>query len=289
MNSITLLSLSLLEKHAETLSFVEHIKKRRGVELGWHYVLDLVWILENLKCLKPGTLILDAGAGGGLLQFILVELGYRVLSVDFNERKTPNDVDCLQVKHQEKYTHSYLDHLEKNYGKSVNSDKVFTLKEPTDFVNLMMDNKRSLVLYQADLKDMRLCPDNFVDCVVSVSALEHIDYDQISDALRECFRVLKKRGEVLITTSATDKDDWYHKSSRGWCFSEKSLKEFFDLRKDTGSNFNRYAEIFTELNNDQNYLAKNLASFYFLSDNNGMPLGKWNPTYLPVGVQKTKK
>ena len=36
-------------------------------------------------------------------------------------------------------------------------------------------------------------------------------------------------------------------------------------------------------------LRDNLASFYFRSGDNGMPWGKWDPQYQPVGVCKVKR
>jgi len=36
-------------------------------------------------------------------------------------------------------------------------------------------------------------------------------------------------------------------------------------------------------------LRDHLAEFYFLSGDNGMPWGKWDPQYQPVGVCKVKQ
>ena len=33
-----------------------------GLEFGWHYLLDLTWILQNLESIQ-GQFIMDAGAG----------------------------------------------------------------------------------------------------------------------------------------------------------------------------------------------------------------------------------
>ena len=58
-------------------------------EVGWHYPLDLIWQYKKIMelDLPKGSTILDAGAGDGMMQFILAGQGYNILSVDFSERK----------------------------------------------------------------------------------------------------------------------------------------------------------------------------------------------------------
>ncbi|RKY40680.1 MAG: hypothetical protein DRP81_09100 [Candidatus Omnitrophota bacterium] len=46
------------------------------MQFGWHYILDLAWIISHID-IPPGCKILDAGAGGGILQYLLAIRGYR--------------------------------------------------------------------------------------------------------------------------------------------------------------------------------------------------------------------
>ena len=59
--------------------------------VGWHYPLDLIWQYNRIKALNlpKGATILDAGAGYGMMQYILAGNGYNVISVDFLRRKKP--------------------------------------------------------------------------------------------------------------------------------------------------------------------------------------------------------
>ena len=56
---------------------------------GWHYKLDIIWILNELKKsgIHPGSTILDAGAGQGVLQYLLAAKGYKVISFDYSKKK----------------------------------------------------------------------------------------------------------------------------------------------------------------------------------------------------------
>jgi hypothetical protein len=65
------------------------------------------------------------------------------------------------------------------------------------------------------------------------------------------------------------------------------LRQLLDLPPDTPSNYALYDELLAALK-DCAELRDNLASFYFRSDEKGMPGGVWNPQYQPVGVCKVK-
>jgi len=88
---IQLLNASLLadEKTLEELSYWLGVMNRPN---GWHYDLDHIWILSELEKagIKPGATILDAGAGQGVLQYLLASRGYNVISLDFSPRRIPN-------------------------------------------------------------------------------------------------------------------------------------------------------------------------------------------------------
>ncbi len=124
---------------------------------------------------------------------------------------------------------------------------------------------------------------NTYDAVVSLSALEHIPFDMLNLALNEIKRVLIPNARWAVTTSATEKDEtWLHEPSQGYCFSIQDLIQFFGMADDDSTD---PAQILEKYHNCE-YLKRNLSKFYFKSDKNGMPLGKWNPKYIPVGIYR---
>ena len=84
---------------------------------GWHYDLDIIWILNKLieYEVKPGDWILDAGAGQGLLQFILASKGYNVISYDYSDRdilfRDKNIFDITNEKKEIKFKHKYMSNI----------------------------------------------------------------------------------------------------------------------------------------------------------------------------------
>ena len=104
--------------------------------------------------------------------------------------------------------------------------------------------------------------------------------------IAELLRVLRPGGRLIATVGASNSEDWFHEPSRGWCFTERTLRSVFDLSADCPSNFGEYDELMADLIACRE-LADNLAPFYFRSGNNGMP---WtlNPVYQSVGVVKMK-
>jgi hypothetical protein len=65
------------------------------------------------------------------------------------------------------------------------------------------------------------------------------------------------------------------------------LQRILKLPQSTRSNYAQYDRMLAELR-DCAELRDNLARFYFQSADNGMPLGKWDPQYIPVGIVKIK-
>jgi 2-polyprenyl-3-methyl-5-hydroxy-6-metoxy-1,4-benzoquinol methylase len=272
------------------VAIIRREKIRRKMELGWHYLLDLAWTVGEVGKLPKGATILDAGAGGGLLQYILVELGYRVISVDFAPRAKPLGIESIKVSQEGEFNHEYIEHLKMNYASARRAtNKPVVVNSRKKFLEMLDRQSAPLVFYQADLLNMSLLPNGFVDAVVSVSALEHINREQVGGAVDECLRVLKRGCSILATTSAAEEKDWYHEPSKGWCYSESSLRQIFQLLPSVSSNFEDYQQIMKDLRRPGNELHVQLAPFYFLSQNNGMPWGVWNPEYLPVGIKKIKQ
>jgi SAM-dependent methyltransferase len=145
-----------------------------------------------------------------------------------------------------------------------------------------------VAIYNQDLAQLVDLPDNSLDAVVAVSALEHNSQESLPGVVSELMRVLKPGGALLATLNAARDRDWWHEPSKGWCYTEPSLRRLFSLPPHASSNYAQYAELFADLVGCAE-LRDNLAAFYFRSGENGMPWGKWDPQYLPVGVCKVKQ
>jgi ubiquinone/menaquinone biosynthesis C-methylase UbiE len=144
-----------------------------------------------------------------------------------------------------------------------------------------------VILYNQDLKALTDVLDNSLDAVVAVSALEHNAPGDLPGVVAELMRVLKPGGLLLATLCTGRDQDWFHEPSAGWCYTDASLRRLFDLLEDTTYNYADYDKLFEALCNCAE-LRDNLASFYARSGENGMPWGKWEPQYQPVGVCKIK-
>ena len=126
-------------------------------------------------------------------------------------------------------------------------------------------------------------PEQTFDAVVSLSAIEHIPLETLKIAFGEIKRVLKRDARWAITTSGTEESEtWYHEPSQGNCFSCPDVENIFGAIPRGEQN---PREILQKYQNNS-YLKENLAKFYFKSGKYGMPWGKWNPKYIPVGILK---
>lgn len=272
---------------------LNQLARRLSLELGWHYLLDLTWIISQLGDLK-GKYIMDAGAGTGILQWYLAKNGVEVLSVDRANRadlplrfrwgyqvKGLRSVDLLPVKARSSSIGSDVDHKNKGYRKLG--------RLVSDLVKIGLPHQFTgrVVLYNHDLKEMTEIPSDSLDAVLAVSSLEHNPPDELSQVVDELLRVLKPGGLLLATLGAAHEQDWFHQPSKGWNYSADTLRNAFGLSYDVTNNYDQYDRLFTALVNCVE-LRDNLASFYSRSGENGMPWGKWDPHYQPVGVCKIK-
>lgn len=328
MEKIEILGLNIFNTLKYEMDIVERIQKYFNQGIGWSYYLDLAWIVHEIKRLPRSSLILDAGAGIGLAQFILSELGYNIISADFANRPFSQ----LVLKRYGSIIHylndqsivfdtDYTRHLENTYDLKIGGRKsgffkrLFSWKlkvkssdsEREEAKAMISKNKLSvkiesndilkenvnsycgrIFIYKCHLKQMSLLPDNFVDGVVSVSAIEHNTPEEAEMCISEILRVTKPNGLLAMTAHASQGEDWFHEPSKGWCYSETSLKKLFRLSNDVQSNFSEKDILFEQLKKKGNELHRRLAPFYFQSGNNGMPWGVWNPQYQPVGILKIK-
>jgi ubiquinone/menaquinone biosynthesis C-methylase UbiE len=286
---IEILSTELLIKHPQLVESLRQTAAAVDLEFGWHYLLDLTWILSQIGPVKQKT-ILDAGAGVGVMQWHLAENDATVYSVDRSSRANlatkfrvryrvrglrPDDFNPTGALLGEQIRGGKAGAAARNMGRAITGS--LHKKAPGE-----------VILYNQDLRRLVDLPDSSIDGVVAVSALEHNSPENLAQVVKELVRVLKPGGMLLATLDAGKDEDWFHEASQGWCYTAASLRRLFDLPTDTPDNYADYDALFSSLRQNAE-LRDNLASFYSQSGNNGMPWGKWDPTYQPVGVLKIKE
>jgi SAM-dependent methyltransferase len=294
---IEILSVDLLDQNRSRVEDLKRLAGTLGLEFGWHYLLDLSWILSLLGD-AGGLRVMDAGAGTGILQWYLAKEGAQVISVDrlsraalplrfrrrFRVQGLRGEIDLLSSGR------SFV----RNFGRPVSGS--YARRWAGRFAAQARDvwgwlqpplGGGSVLVYNQDLSSLVDIADDSLDAVVSVSALEHNTLEGLKAVVQELMRVLKPGGVLLATLTAGKDQDWWHEASSGWCYTDHTLRQLFDLSPDTPSNYERYDELFAALKNCAE-LRDNLASFYFRSGDKGMPGGVWDPQYQPVGVCKIK-
>ncbi len=302
---IQLLSPQLLENYPSYVEEMDDLRLSLGLDIGWHYPLDIIWILTKITLFPESKVILDAGAGKGLLQFLLAERGYQVVSVDFSDRRMQLPIRLaypIQTLKGDTASGEYLGHMNSKYSTEspTITNHLVTLRRgahktrrfltalsrlPSFFYRRRKQNARvgSILIYWSTILNMHLLEDESVDVVVSLSAIEHLKKIEIEKAVKEFKRVLKPCGAIIITTNAAKDHDWYHEPSMGWCFSEQSLRQIFGVNKNCLSNWDEYDFIEAQIRSSVE-LQRRLSPSYALSGKNGMPWGIWDPQYIPVGL-----
>jgi len=272
LNSIELLNGDLLSDQ-EKLDEIDHWLKVMNRPQGWHYDMDIIWLLKGLEeaGIKKGDTILDAGAGMGITQFILAAKGYNVISLDFSPRSNPAlakgifEIEVIE-EGDLSYKHDYIGFVkyDSSISKEKNSrgprlyQKVWKImgRGPRYMLNRIKQEfqirwneqankleKKSdhtgfgkIKFVKAAFHDMPL-KDEEVDALVSVSAIEHADPKLMEQNINEMKRVVKKGNPLLITTSGTGKNkDWFHEKTQGWCFSKETFSEI--IGDDLHDNYN---------------------------------------------------
>jgi ubiquinone/menaquinone biosynthesis C-methylase UbiE len=285
---IEILSVSQLEREKSTVDELKGLAQSLRIEFGWHYLLDLTWIIHQLKAFD-GIRIIDAGAGTGIMQWYLADRGARVISIDRESRAN------LPIRFRQRYrvqglrTSDLSDQVDRTSMKMKVVNFVDRLRFETKNLTEEKNEKQRgmVIIYNQDLEELVDLADDSIDAVVAVSSLEHNSPEDLEQVIVELMRVLKPGGVLLATLGAAKDKDWYHEPSNGWCYSEETIRRVFDISSEVSSNYDQYDQLFEALK-DCSELKKNLASFYFRSGDNGMPWGKWNPRYQPVGICKFK-
>lgn len=297
-DQLEILPVTLLDTEKSTISDLRRIASRLKLEFGWHYLLDLSWIIRSLNSVE-GQTIIDAGAGTGVIQWFLAAKGAQVISVDRESRaKLPRrfrkrfEVRGLRPKdlepenglfdRSEGISHRSFKKLVYGLWVSIQSEML------KSFAGEEEDHSGQVILYNQDLKNLVDIHDQSVDAVVAVSSLEHNSPEDLDLVVHELQRVLKPGRPLFATMGCAKDQDWFHEPSQGWCYSEDTLRRIFDLDNEIATNFDQYDVLLSALRGNKE-LEENLASFYFRSGDNGMPWGRWDPQYQPVGVCKVKK
>jgi len=324
-NHIELLDIQLLDSKSK-LTEIDHWLNIFNWPNGWHYDLDIIWILDNLErmTLPRGATIIDAGAGLGMTQFILAARGYNIISLDFTDRKIPHfskNIFTINLHNRDlgAYKHEYMNFM--TYGdktniqgqtrksfferlKNVNSpEKLYIYLGAKSYqLSKNLKNTLNLPYVMETFKDHSSfgnitflrgtfnsipLPDSTADAIVSVSAFEHNTYEDMPGSVKEFERVLKKDAPMFITTSASQDKDWYFEPPKAWNFSKETLASWFDVPAQNIS-FN-YKKVFENITNSE-ILKKRMSPFYKFGRNNGLPLGNLKEAkFLPVGITKVKK
>lgn len=262
--------------------------------VGWSYYLEWAWMFDQIDVKEmKGKKVLDAGAGLGLCQWHLAENGIQVYSVDRLSRA------CLPSTLRKRYfvkgmrgedllpVEKIINPLDRSAGAR---EKLRFLVRSIKGGLARLPSGRApgiVYIYNQDLENLVDIPDNSIDLIVSTSALEHNTPEGLRRVVVELLRVLKPEGAIVATLAAAKESDTYHSPSHSWCYTENTLKSIFDLPKDAASNYSDYEALLLSVRECAE-MRKALAVYYYLSGKNGMPWGKWDPAYLPVGIVKVK-
>lgn len=253
-NQIKLLQASLL-RDEQKLKELTHWLRVMNRPNGWHYDLDHIWILDELEKagIRPGATIVDAGAGQGVMQYLLAARGYNVISLDFSPRTPPARArGIFKVMGAGdtaiEYQHPYMKFV--TYGTSHASSliKRLSLRKVRKLPELPGRIYRRALSYatylrerffgkhgsfgvisyvRAPFHDVPLKA-GIADAVISVSAIEHADIDLFDSNIKSLLCLLKPGAPLLLTTSATsEENNTYDRKVEGWCFSSKTLAGYF--------------------------------------------------------------
>ena len=276
-NEMHIMTEDLIDEMPQIALDVMGFSQKFQIQLGWHYLLDLSWILERLQALPIPSRILDAGAGNGLLQYILASMGHSVVSVDvFPRTAPPSATACVPVHYSAcpflKKT-SYL-----TYRKG-------TVEHSAWLPARVKIQPGEIEYHQACLDDLACLESGEFDAVVSVSALEHNCPEKIPQIMSELRRTAKCAAPMLLTISTSPKGG-EHTPSHSWLLTENEIVNAYSMPNDYKTNFAQMGQISKEMRSPLR-LHRWLASSYYRDGDNGMPWGKWNPQYLPLALAIT--
>lgn len=224
---------------------------------GWHYDLDLIWIIKMLLAnnVLPGSTVLDAGAGMGILQFYLAFSGYNVISIDYSDRIfTRRMHDLLNFQYLDTpapttdlYTNSVRYTL--SPGFSTLFSKLFQFSSYTKLfsrVNRLvteqlayksvteneMNGFGSITVVKSSFDSL---PDN-IDCdaIASLSVIEHCPPDCIPRYLNNLSKCLRTPDSPFLVTTSVNRFNRsiYNCHVKGFEFSLSDLEYLFNTSFD---------------------------------------------------------
>ncbi len=272
--ALFLLSEDLIDQSPATAMEVLGYSSKLGLGLGWHYLLDLTWVLDRLA-LPPPARILDAGGDQGLLQYILALRGHQVVSADALIRDNPQRLEKLvRVKKsgsQEALDLAYTKHRGGAGQMRAELTPARAAIEPGE-----------VEFHCCDLEHLEHVSDNEFDAVVSISALEHNPPDKVKAIMGELRRVAKNGAPMLITISMAEQPR-LDEPSLSWLLDEAGVVEAYGLAPGYQTNCEQLPAWLEKIQESPR-LARWLGAFHFHSGKNGMPWGVWKPTYLPAAM-----
>jgi SAM-dependent methyltransferase len=292
VDRIEILSVDLLKERAHLVASLEKLRRSLVLSRGWHYPLDWTWIVGKVPE-GQDVRLLDAGAGIGLLQWYFAQQGCQVASVDRDSRAA---LPFHLVRKFRVTGHRQIELASLRELLNPFSGRVPQVARAKWFVKSFLGTARSATraeaegsvrLFTADLGRLSMFEDGSFDAIYSVSALEHNPAAELAQIVGELIRLLKPHGVLVATLAAARDHDWCHTPSTTWCYSERTLREAFDLGPSCPSNFDEFDTLLDSLR-ECDQLRQSLPFYYYRSGRNGMPWGRWDPRYQPVGVIKVK-
>lgn len=148
------------------------------------------------------------------------------------DRGTPIDryyIENFLSLNKNLITGDCLELLSNNYTKKFGEGRV----SKSDILDIDRNNKRATIY--GDLRELHNTPDNSYDCIILTQVFQFID--DLKAAVKECFRILKPGGSLLVTVpflgridciSGVEGDYWrFTKASLSYLlkqeFSEENL------------------------------------------------------------------
>ena len=218
-NIIELFSANLLNEQSK-LNEIDYWLKVMDRPQGWHYDLDIIWILNELESngIKKGSTILDAGAGLGVTQFILAARGYNIISLDFSKRVSPklaNKIFKIDIKPQDQlgYKHKYINYIQ--YGEDDfsldNHDQNFSSKKNNYGIKIISFIRKNIksILYFFNLKSRIKNGNTYTIYNWLESKKNHNSYGKIT-FLRGAFHkisILDESVDAIVSISALEHAD----------------------------------------------------------------------------------
>jgi SAM-dependent methyltransferase len=297
-NKIEILSADFLRENRHLVHEFRQVARSLRLGLGWHYLLDLIWAAKEVGPVF-GHQIMDAGAGVGVMQWWMASKGANVVSADRLNRSHLGRRFRAWCPVRGLRAGVDLNPLSKPGLRAflpprrIQHWPLWPLKIGNTFFEMFSreplppKDRGTVTVYNQDLRSMPDVMTDSIDAIVSISSLEHNSPEDLRAIVHELMRVLKPGGKLVATLGGSKEKDWFHEPSKGWCYTEATLRDLFKLDSASISNYEQYDELFGLLR-DCAELRDNLARFYFRSGNNGMPWGVWDPKYQPVGVVKVK-